>query len=68
MAHHSRHRPVAQEVEHVAMVSNGGCDRSSMAVPDPAPHWDNSQPLRNWYRDQLLAKIEELCYPRHVQV
>ena len=66
MAHRSRRRPAAQEVKHVAMASNGGQDRSPMAVP--APHWDNSQPLRNWYRDQLVAKIEELRHPRRAQL
>ena len=63
MAHRSRRRPAAQDVEHVANASNGGRDRSPVAV-----HWDNSQPLTNWYRDQLMAKIEELHHPRRAQL
>ena len=66
MAHRSRCRPAVQDVEHVANASNGGRDRSPVAVH--APHWDNGQPLTNWYRDQLMAKIEELHHPRHAQL
>ena len=49
----------------MASVSNDGRDRSPRAVP--APHWDNSQPLGNWYRDQI-AKIGELHHPCHAQL
>ena len=66
MAHCSRRRPAAQDIEHTANASNGGRDRSPVAVH--APHWDNSQPLTNWYRDQLMAKIEELHHPRRAQL
>ena len=66
MAHRSRCRPAAQDVEHVANASYSGRDRSPVAVH--APHWDNRQPLTNWYRDQLMAKIEELHHPRRAQL
>ena len=66
MAHRSRRRPAVQDVQHMANASNGGRDRSPVAVH--APHWDNNQPLTNWYRDQLMAKIEELHHPRRAQL
>ena len=40
----------------------GARDRSRSPVQHD-PHWNLTAPLRTWYKDQLLAKLQELRHP-----
>ena len=40
----------------------GARDRNRSPVQHD-PHWNPTTPLRTWYKDQLLAKLQELRHP-----